>query len=255
MICEICNSESREIKKILVRKKYEAHYFLSDNCGFMSVNNPTWLKEAYEKPINIGDTGYVMRNVYLSKKVLLLFSFLFGTKPTYLDYAGGYGVLARLMRDYGLNFVTHDPYTPNLFAQGFEYRTENISAITCFECFEHLTFPLNEIEKMLKISKNIFLSTRLLPDKTPEETWEYYGQEHGQHVSFYSRKTLQFIAKKYNLHLYTNKDNLHLFTQKKLPPFIFTFILFLSKLQFDIILRKFLRSKTSSDSILVRDLH
>ncbi len=38
----------------------------------------------------------------------------------FLDYAGGYGVFTRLMRDIGFDFYWHDPYTQNLFANGFE---------------------------------------------------------------------------------------------------------------------------------------
>lgn len=254
MECKICKSKATLVKKFIVRKKYEAQYFSCDNCGFMFVNNPTWLKEAYQKPIDARDTGYVMRNVYLSKKSLILFYFLFNKSKTFLDYAGGYGMLTRLMRDYGLNFLNDDLYAANIFAQGFEYKNENIEALTCFECFEHLESPITEIEKMLKISKNIFFSTRLLPTKVPSDDWEYYGLDHGQHIAFYSVKSLKIIADKYNLNYYTNNDNLHLLTEKKINSIFFKFIMALSKAQFDIIIRKMQKSKTTTDSKFVSNL-
>jgi hypothetical protein len=236
----------------VVREKYRAEYFLCDNCGFLFVGNPTWLSEAYAEPINKTDTGYVLRNVYLSKKSLLLFYFLFGKSGTYLDFAGGYGMLARLMRDYGLNFLTTDIYTKNLFAQGFEYNNEPITALTCFECFEHLSDPKNEIKKMLSISPNIFFSTRLIPNGSlPNDDWEYYGLNHGQHIALYSEKTLTFIAKEYNLNFYTDKKNLHFFTTKKIPSWIFKFLLLLTTAQFDILIRKKLVSKTVSDGKII----
>ena len=226
MNCKICGSPSVGVANHTVREKYQAEYYLCVNCGFMFVGNPTWISEAYQAPINITDTGYVMRNVYLSRKTLLLFTFLFGSKMTYLDYAGGYGMLARLMRDYGLNYLTDDAYTQNIFAKGFEYTNQHISALTCFECFEHLTEPEKDIEKMFSITPNIFFSTVLLPKEVPPpKDWEYYGLNHGQHVAFYSEKTLKFIAQKYKVNFYTNGTNIHFFTKKKMPNWFFSLIL------------------------------
>ena len=158
MKCKICQSEASHVKTLKVRGIYDAEYYRCYECGFMFVGNPTWLEEAYAQPINITDTGYVLRNVYLSRKTLILFTFLFDKGATFLDFAGGYGMLARLMRDYGLDFFCDDAYTPNLFMKGFEYKNQKIEALTCFEGFEHFVEPIDEIEKMLKISKNIFPS-------------------------------------------------------------------------------------------------
>ena len=141
MTCKICNNPVKIVLTHSVRSKYTAEYMLCSTCDFMFVRNPTWLKEAYARPINITDTGYVMRNIFLSKKTLLLFTYIFKCKGNFLDYAGGYGILTRIMRDYGLNYYLDDPYTENIFAQGFEYKLNDnlpIHAITCFECFEHL---------------------------------------------------------------------------------------------------------------------
>lgn len=254
MKCKICRSEAVLVKTLKIRETYDAEYYLCGECGFMFVGNPTWLKEAYNDPINITDTGYVLRNVFLSRKTLVLISFIFNTRATFLDFAGGYGMLARLMRDYGLNFLLSDAYTSNLFMKGFEYKNQKIEAITCFECFEHLVNPFEEIEKMLKISKNIFFSTLLLPKQIPGNDWEYYGTEHGQHISFYSLKTLQYIAKKYNVNVYSTGTNLHLFTEKKIPNWYFKFLLLLTTIQFDLIIRKIFKSRTTEDSVLLKGI-
>jgi len=242
------------MKTLKIRGVYDAEYYLCRGCGFMFVGNPVWLAEAYQEPIADTDTGYVLRNVYLSRKTLVLFMFLFNIRASFLDYAGGYGMLARLMRDYGLDFYTYDLHTPNLFMKGLEYKNQHIEALTCFECFEHFDLPINEIEKMLKISKNIFFSTLLLPEEVPRDDWEYYGLKHGQHISFYSFKTLLYIAKKYKLNLYSDGANLHLFTEKKIPNWFFKFILFLTKFQIDLLMRKTLRSKTIQDALYLREI-
>lgn len=183
--CNICQAPTREAFRHQIRDRHLITYFHCSQCGFLQTEEPFWLTEAYERPINVSDTGYVSRNVYLARRTLGLFFFLFKASDTFLDYAGGYGLLTRLMRDYGLNFLWTDPYTPNLFAQGFEYHGEKIAALTCFECFEHFSQPLAEIEQLLKISDTIFFSTKVLPATLPDGNWDYYGFNHGQHLSFY----------------------------------------------------------------------
>lgn len=249
MNCKICRSTTKEAFKTKILGKHDVTYFFCDNCGFLQTQEPFWLAESYKDPINLSDTGYVTRNVYLSKKTLVLFSVLFGRKHVFLDYAGGYGMLARLMRDYGLDFKWLDPHTPNIFANGFEYAGGKIEAMTCFECFEHFVSPLDEIGKLLAISNNIFFSTRLLPDSTPPPAdWDYYGFEHGQHVSLYSEKTLEYLARKYKLNYFTDGKNFHFFTKKKINNFIFKSIMFLSRLQLDLLLRKIFSSKIREDA-------
>jgi phage pi2 protein 07 len=253
MKCKMCGTESKLALSHKVRNAYEAQYYLCPNCDFMFVNHPTWLDEAYATPINPSDVGYVTRNVFLSRKSLVTFFLMFGKKGLYLDYAAGYGMLTRLMRDYGLNFLWDDPYVTNLFAQGFEYKKDThgrLDGITCFECFEHLDTPLSDIEKMIAISDSVLFSTRLKPiGSVPDANWVYYGFEHGQHVAFYSEKTLGFIADKYNLNFYTEGDNFHLLTKKKLPRGILKIVNIIVKLQLDAIFRKLLTSKTSSDQM------
>lgn len=250
MKCNICQNKAKYVKTLKVRQKYDAEYFLCDSCGFLFVGNPTWLTEAYGESINTTDTGYVLRNVYLSRKTLVLFYFLFGTKYTFLDFAGGYGIFSRLMRDYGFNFLLADTYTPNLFMKGFNYTNEKIHTLTCFECFEHFSDPKKEIDALFNISPNIFLSTVLFSGEVaPDDGWEYYGLHHGQHISFYSLKTLTYIAKKHGSNLCSNGNNLHLFSKKKISNIVFNFLLSLTFMQGDVIIKKLLKSKTVSDSL------
>jgi hypothetical protein len=43
----------------------------------------------------------------------------------------------------------------------------------------------------------LIVSTDLVPRPTPlPDEWWYYGSDHGQHVSFYTLPTLQYIAEK-----------------------------------------------------------
>lgn len=252
MQCKICNNTAREIFKYRVLNKHMVTYFSCDTCGLVQTEKPYWLEESYKSPINPSDTGYAMRNIFFARRTIMIFPLLFGSDKCFLDYAGGYGLLTRLMRDYGLDFVWSDLHTRNLFAQGFSYNSQKIIAITCFECFEHFVSPTEELEKMLMISKNILFSTQILPSPIPKpEQWEYYGFSHGQHISFYSIKTLRFLADKYHLYYYTDGVNLHLFSENKISPAYFKIAIWLSRLPIEFILKRIFGSRTTADN---RDL-
>jgi hypothetical protein len=148
-----------------------------------------------------------------------LLYYLFGKDARYLDYGGGYGIFTRRMRDLGFDFYWTDPYSPNLMAKGFEYDAmiDPIMLVTLFECFEHFEDPMSEMEKISSISKNILFSTSLLPIPVPVSgEWKYYSFEHGQHISFYTKKTFSYIAKCFGIYYYYLKDNIHLFTESRI---------------------------------------
>lgn len=257
MSCKICQQENKKIFSARVLNKYEVSYFYCSHCGLIAPEEPYWLGEAYASPINISDTGLVKRNLALAVLTLNVVYYFFNRRKTFLDYAGGYGLLVRLLRDSGLDFKWQDIFSENLLARGFEYAESDsaIELVTAFEVFEHFSDPLVEIEKMLKISKNILFSTTLLPSPTPAPAdWWYYGFKHGQHVSFYSQTTLQFIAKKYGLNYYTTGGTIHLFTPKKINRFWFRLLTSRRTSLFAwLFARPHFKSKTWADYLLMTE--
>jgi hypothetical protein len=250
MLCNICTQTTKQIFSAKILNKYDIKYYHCEHCAFLQTEEPYWLEEAYSESINISDTGYMQRNLDLSAKLTILLSLYFDKNAKFLDYAGGYGVFVRLMRDIGFDFCWDDKFTTNLFARGFEYSGESIEAITTFESFEHFVNPLQEIEKMLSISKNIIFSTGLLPNPIPKpEEWWYYGLDHGQHISFYSEKTFQYIAKKYNLN-YAHLNDLHLLTEKKISSWSLKTLKF-SKFGLHKLFARQLKSKTWDDYLIM----
>lgn len=251
MTCKICNQDNESIFTSKILNKYDIKYFYCPHCGFLQTEEPYWIEEAYAESINVTDTGIMRRNLSLSRKVSILLYFFFKKDRKFVDFAGGYGIFTRLMRDIGFDFSWYDPYTTNLVARGFEYsdkEEDKIELLTSFESFEHFANPLDEIEKMLVISKNILFSTNILPSVIPKpEEWWYYGLEHGQHISFYSKDTLEFIAKKYKLNLYTNGNGIHLLTEKKLNNKMFNAILMLDRIGLFYVIKRFIKSKTVLD--------
>ncbi len=253
MACKICNSETKHIFSGHILDKYNIKYHYCENCGFLQTEEPYWLDESYAESINVSDTGYIQRNINLSHKITILLILFFNKKAKFLDYAGGYGVFARMMRDIGFDFYWDDLYTNNLFAKGFEHnKTQEYEAVTIFESFEHFVNPVTEIENLLKYSKNIILSTELLPDPIPSlDDWWYYGLDHGQHISFYGKKTFKFIANKYSLNN-VNLGGLHLLTEKKISNTQLK-ILYFTKLGLHKILQKQLKGKTWIDHLKMKN--
>lgn len=253
MKCRICNQDSSVIFNAVILKKYDIKYYNCSYCGFLQTEEPYWIKEAYAESINLSDTGIMYRNLFLSSISSSILYCFFDRKKSFLDFAGGYGIFTRLMRDIGFDFYWNDKYSQNLIARGFEYKDTDIELITSFESFEHFENPIEEIESMLEISRNILFSTELLPAIVPNpKEWEYYGLGHGQHISFYSMDTLKYIATKYNLNLYTNKYSLHLLTDKKISNLSFQLLLKISRFGFFNIVKKLMKSKINNDWDLLK---
>lgn len=254
MICKICSSNAHQVFISKILSKYDVKYFKCNECGYLFTEEPFWLEEAYSRPINLSDTGLLDRNIYFSKIISVLVYFFLGKKGIFLDYAGGYGAFTRLMRDIGFDFYWHDPYTKNLFANGFEQEKApgiKFDALTVFEVFEHLINPKEELSKMLQLSDTIIFSTELLPLEIPEpKDWWYYGLNHGQHISFYSEKTLYTLAHLNRMNYY-NLKGIHIITKKK---YSITLLVLIKKLIFiglDQIVRKLVKSKTFSDHLSI----
>ena len=221
MKCNICKNEASILFNDLVLNKYKVDYFKCSNCGFIQTEKPYWLNEAYGNAITDLDIGLVSRNLIYSDLLEKIIKNNFNYKGKFLDYAGGYGLFVRLMRDKGFDFYWEDKYCKNIFAKNFDVhglkKKNRFDLITAFELFEHLANPINELKKMLKYSDVIIFSTELQPEKKINNAndWWYFAQETGQHISFYSKETLQYIANNNSLFLYS-KENLHVLSKVRL---------------------------------------
>lgn len=227
MKCKICKSDSKYLFSSKMLNKYDVKYFKCPNCEFIQTEKPYWLDEAYQHAITDLDIGLVYRNLDYSKKIYQVITNSFNYKNEFLDYAGGYGLFVRIMRDKGLNFYHHDKFCENIFATNHELSSLKIEnkfeAITALEVFEHLEDPIEEIKNMTALADNIIFSTELVPNNiiSKPDDWWYFVPETGQHIAFYSKKNLEYIAKLLNLHYY-NQENLHIFSSKKFTKNPFT---------------------------------
>ncbi len=225
MRCPICMRKGKKIFSSIVLDKYCVDYFQCPECAAVYTEKPYWMDEAYENAIVPEDTGVMQRGIVNGVITNRLIRRFIGP-GTYLDYGGGYGIFARLMRDIGYDFYWYDKYAENLLARGFEFTRQKVRLVTAFEVMEHVEHPCSELEKMLRCADNILFST-VCYDKGrsyQNEEWWYYGQKNGQHIMFYSELTLKYLARKYHLNYY-NLGLLHFYTKKKIPRFLI-YILF-----------------------------
>jgi hypothetical protein len=248
MNCKICGSSTTKIFNTRILKKYDVDFFSCSHCGFVQTEEPFWLEEAYDSSINVSDTGILQRNLKFIKYVTNLILFTNSKSIRVIDYAGGYGIFTRLMRDIGFDCYWHDPYTVNLLSRGFEADlNKKYDLLTTFESFEHFASPLEEIEKIIRLSDNVLFSTVLAPDKM-DSSWYYLGLNHGQHISFYKRSTLNFLAKKYNVNYY-QLGPLHYFTPQKISKLKEYIIKLISKSDIvQVLMKNLLESKTFYDN-------
>jgi hypothetical protein len=194
----------------------------------LQTETPHWLEIAYESPITRSDIGLVQRNLDLARSTQLLINWCFDRRARFLDYAGGYGLLVRLLRDRGFDFHLYEPFTDNLFAQGFQiedapFENDRFEVVTAFEVLEHLEHPVQHIENMLSVSDAIFATTTLYPeDSNPlKAEWDYLAPETGQHIAFFSSRTFRYIADRYGLQYNSYGGVFHLLTKRRINPLLF----------------------------------
>lgn len=223
MCCPVCDQDTEVFERARVLGRWDAEYRRCNSCGFLFAASPVWLEEAYSLAITGSDIGLVARNLWFAKLAASVVQLLFNANGRFLDFGGGTGLFTRLMRDKGFDWYWSDSACRNMFAAGFEARPDQrYELVTAAEVFEHLTDPVPSMEQMTSLSSNILLTTQLLPDPPPRlGSWWYYSLEHGQHVSFYTRRTLELLGERFGLHLSSNGKNLHLFSRKKVPDLLF----------------------------------
>lgn len=222
MTCPICSQKMHPCFTTTILQKYSAQYEVCPSCSYLHANQPHWLVEAYSSAIAAADTGLVTRNILLASKVTGVLYWLLAERGNgrYLDAAGGYGMLTRLMRDFGFEFYWMDKYCDNLLARGFEYndQTGPCRAVTAMEVMEYLTDPMAFVEDILETSQSdtLIFTTELYEGTPPKPSeWWYYAFPTGQHIGFFTRHTLEVLGKKLGLY-FISANGIHILSRHML---------------------------------------
>lgn len=248
--CRVCGGKAKYLWNVDLLD-ITARYFECEVCGYVQTEPPYWLDRAYSEAINDSDTGIMSRNLNNVRVVLATLVILGSLYGKVVDYAGGYGILVRLLRDCGIDALWSDRYCQCLVARGFEYDSGGAFLVTAFEAFEHFVHPDEEVDRLLAISPNVLFSTELIADSTPAQSdWWYYGKEHGQHIGFFRLKTLKFLAAKRGKYLISDGRSYHLISDRPVNRIVWRALLKAKKI-LPGILRSKLRSKTWQDHLVI----
>lgn len=220
-LCAVCSTPMGHYADGRVLEKYDVAYLRCPSCRMISLPDPHWLDEAYERAIYTGDTGLLRRCRILTTVTSAVIRAEGIGKGTFLDWAGGYGTLTRMMRDRGFEFLHTDAYCDNIFAQGFEGDPADgrYDLVTAYEVMEHLADPYAELEKLARTTDRILFTTELQPDDAPQlGDWWYFLPESGQHITFHTERSLGILAERLGYQLLSNGDQYHLFHRGPVRP-------------------------------------
>jgi hypothetical protein len=132
---------------------------------------------------------------------------------TALDFGGGQGLLAALMREAGFSrFASYDP-----FFGGAGVPASPCDLVTAFEVMEHTRDPIGTFREALaplRPDGTLLFSTVLQP-RQPDQTWWYMAPRNG-HVSLHSRRSLTVIARSLGMTFLPLDGGVHLFYRS--PP-------------------------------------
>jgi 2-polyprenyl-6-hydroxyphenyl methylase/3-demethylubiquinone-9 3-methyltransferase len=148
-----------------------------------------------------------------------------GLKPRRtLDYGGGNGALAGLLRAGGFPAVdTYDPFVPAFSSKP----SGRYDCVVSFEVLEHTTHPKSTLGEMIEFLEDpglLVFSTLVQPADIDRQglNWWYAAPRNG-HVSLYSAQTLATLAKAFGYRVGSLNENAHVMF-RTVPPFAQHFI-------------------------------
>lgn len=218
--CRICASPTRVLGTLRLLGRHEPRFHQCTGCGFVQTDGPWWLAEAYSDAITATDLGLLSRCRTLTKRIPSVLACTDALHGAVLDWGGGYGTLTRMLRDAGIDCWHSDPFCQNIHARGFDSSLDarpRWDAVLAAEVIEHLADPMSFFAPAAARTDLIVATTEVVSVPAPAfDDWWYWAPEHGQHVAFYSRKSLEHIGTLIGMR-YVRAGRLHVWTRHAGP--------------------------------------
>lgn len=218
--CKVCGGEAHPFDVVDFNKSCETSaysnnmsivpiiYRRCDKCQFIYTDffddftSDQWRFYVYNDDYVKVDPEYLTIRPRVNARMLS--AFLAGRKKhiTGLDYGGGNGMTAALLRQQGWTYDSYDPFGHT------DMQPERIGQYnfcSAIEVFEHSPDPKGSLQSIVeKVSKGramIMISTVATDGAVSKETrlsWWYAAPRNG-HVSLYSHKSLKVLASHFGL--------------------------------------------------------
>lgn len=198
MICKLCEQISQLCNKDsafvhctncdLIMKKEESLPLLDEEKThyLLHENGPQY-------------PGYVK---FLNRAITPIASML-NSSMCALDYGSGPGpAMDYILKKYKIACDNYDPiFEPN----GIKHEAYDLILAT--ECLEHFHYPIIDLQKIVRLMKpNAILSIMTVFHLGKEHIENWFYTKEFTHVTFYSMKTMHWIANYFNLELIHTDD-------------------------------------------------
>jgi len=221
-LCRFCFSDVKYFSTATVLR-YQGEYYKCLNCSSLQITNAFWLEEAHTNAISKLDTGLAARCVSAGNMIGTILALEGLRFSRGVDWAGGTGLLTRLLRDQGFRVFTFDKYAQPLHANGFELTKSEASKkanfISAIECIEHLENPIGDLIEFTSTKDYFFFTVDLISEKTPDPSrneWWYFLPDSGQHITFPTAKGLSFFGDSLGFKYYFRIGSMHVFSRREL---------------------------------------
>ena len=185
--------------------------------AFDTWSEQAFLKHIYNENYVVVDPDFVEVRPSLNAQAIGLAFAASRSEIRILDYGGGNGRMAELLREQGFSAATYDPFSVHN-----ELPSCRFDLVTCLEVAEHAPFPtqtIASINSLLNEDGAILFSTLLQPDNFDVLglNWWYVGPRNG-HVSLYTSETLTRLFAVHRMRVTSLSEGLH-FAYREVPAF------------------------------------
>ena len=196
-ICKVCESSTTAIKD----SKKELIYYRCSSCGFIYLDDSFMIDEHREKKQydqhnnSLENEGYVaMFETFIDDAIAPYLKNI----QTALDFGSGpEPVFSKLLERRGLEVDIYDLY----FSPKKVYEHKKYDLISSTEVFEHLSRPIEILEELVSSLNNnayVALMTKF-PPSNDEEFLAWWYRRDPTHISFFTPKSFEVMAKKVGL--------------------------------------------------------